>query len=245
MDHNILEVRNLVKFYGRKQVVNDVSFSMNSGEIIGLLGPNGAGKTTSFYMIVGFLKCKGGSITLNGEEISDLPMHLRSQKGLSYLPQEPSVFRKLSVEDNIRLVAQSRGDLDKKQQMERVEELLVEFGISEVRKQKGYTLSGGERRRCEIARCLAANPKFLLLDEPFAGIDPKAVYEIKILIKAMAARGIGILLTDHNVADTLSITTTSHIINAGSILVSGTREELLANREAREIYFGSEFGERM
>ncbi len=245
MVRNTLSVRNLVKFYGRKQVVKNVSFSMTSGEIIGLLGPNGAGKTTSFYMIVGFLKSKGGSITLNGEEIGDLAMHQRSKKGLSYLPQEPSIFRKLSVEENIRLVAESRQDLSRSEQNRRVEELLEEFGIAQVRKQKGYTLSGGERRRCEIARCLAANPKFLLLDEPFAGIDPKAVYEIKLLIKSMAQRGIGILLTDHNVIDTLSITTTSHIINAGSILVSGTREELLANKEAREIYFGSEFGERV
>ncbi len=245
MAENILEVRNLVKFYGRKQVVKNVSFSMRSGEIIGLLGPNGAGKTTSFYMIVGFLKSRGGSIALNGEELSALPMHLRSQKGLSYLPQEPSIFRKLTVEENIRLVAESRPDLDREAQRRRVEELLTEFGIQEVRRQKGYTLSGGERRRCEIARCLAANPKFLLLDEPFAGIDPKAVFEIKGLIRAMARAGIGILLTDHNVADTLSITTTSHIIHAGSILVSGSREELLANREAREIYFGSEFGERV
>ncbi|MCK9546880.1 MAG: LPS export ABC transporter ATP-binding protein [Sphaerochaeta sp.] len=245
MGDNILEVRNLVKFYGRKQVVKDVSFSMRSGEIIGLLGPNGAGKTTSFYMIVGFLKSKGGSIILNGEEISSLPMHLRSRKGLSYLPQEPSIFRKLTVEENIRLVAESRDDLSGREQQARVEALLEEFGIQEVRHQKGYTLSGGERRRCEIARCLAADPKFLLLDEPFAGIDPKAVYEIKSLITTMAKAGIGILLTDHNVIDTLSITTTSHIINAGSILVSGTRKELLANKEAREIYFGSEFGERV
>ena len=203
---SLLEVQHLAKSYGKKEVVKDISFSMHSGEVIGLLGPNGAGKTTTFYMIVGFLKAKQGTILLNGEDITELPMYIRSKKGLSYLPQEPSIFRKLSVEDNIRLVAQTRRDLSKSEQDERVEELLEEFGIQEVRKQKGYTLSGGERRRTEIARALASNPQFLLLDEPFAGIDPKAVYEIKQLIKSLSSRGIGILLTDHNVRDTLSIT---------------------------------------
>lgn len=245
MAKNSLAVQNLVKAYGRKTVVDDVSFSMQSGQIIGLLGPNGAGKTTTFYMIIGFLKTKVGSIWLNGDEITDLPMHKRCRIGLSYLPQEPSIFRKLTVEENIRLVIQSRDDLDQWSREARVEELMEEFGLLELRRQRGYTLSGGERRRTEIARALASNPKFLLLDEPFAGIDPKAVFEIKQLIKTMAASGIGILLTDHNVADTLSITTTSHIINAGSILVSGTREELLANTQAREIYFGQEFAERV
>jgi len=240
---SVLEVRNLAKAYGKKEVVKDISFSMQSGQIIGLLGPNGAGKTTTFYMIVGFLKAKTGTILLNGEDITELPMYQRSKRGLSYLPQEPSIFRKLSVEDNIRLVAQTRRDLTRSQQEERVEELLAEFGITDVRKQKGYTLSGGERRRTEIARALASNPQFLLLDEPFAGIDPKAVYEIKVLIRILAGRGIGVLLTDHNVRDTLSITSCSHIINAGTILVSGGREELLSNQIARDIYFGQEFGE--
>lgn len=240
---SVLEVRNLAKAYGKKEVVKDISFSMQSGQIIGLLGPNGAGKTTTFYMIVGFLKAKTGTILLNGEDITELPMYQRSKRGLSYLPQEPSIFRKLSVEDNIRLVAQTRRDLTRSQQEERVEELLVEFGITDVRKQKGYTLSGGERRRTEIARALASNPQFLLLDEPFAGIDPKAVYEIKVLIRILAGRGIGVLLTDHNVRDTLSITSCSHIINAGTILVSGGREELLSNQIARDIHFGQEFGE--
>ncbi|NLE14283.1 MAG: LPS export ABC transporter ATP-binding protein [Spirochaetales bacterium] len=240
---SVLEVRNLAKAYGKKEVVKDISFSMQSGQIIGLLGPNGAGKTTTFYMIVGFLKAKTGTILLNGEDITELPMYQRSKRGLSYLPQEPSIFRKLSVEDNIRLVAQTRRDLTKSQQEERVEELLVEFGIENVRKQQGYTLSGGERRRTEIARALASNPQFLLLDEPFAGIDPKAVYEIKVLIRILAGRGIGVLLTDHNVRDTLSITSCSYIINAGTILVSGGRDELLSNQIARDIYFGQEFGE--
>lgn len=238
---SLLEVQHLAKSYGKKEVVKDISFSMHSGEVIGLLGPNGAGKTTTFYMIVGFLKAKQGTILLNGEDITDVPMYIRSKKGLSYLPQEPSIFRKLSVEDNIRLVAQTRRDLSKQEQDARVEELLDEFGIQEVRKQKGYTLSGGERRRTEIARALASNPQFLLLDEPFAGIDPKAVYEIKQLIKTLSSRGIGILLTDHNVRDTLSITSCSHIINAGTILVSGGRQELLSNQIAKDIYFGQDF----
>ena len=240
---NTLEVKHLAKSYGKKEVVKDVSFSMESGQIIGLLGPNGAGKTTTFYMIVGFLKAKRGTILLNNEDITDLPMYIRSKKGLAYLPQEPSIFRKLSVEDNIRLVVQTRKDLDKEQQRQRVEQLLHEFGIEGVRKQRGYTLSGGERRRTEIARALASNPQFLLLDEPFAGIDPKAVFEIKQLVRELASRGIGILLTDHNVRDTLSITSCSHIINAGTILVSGGKVDLLSNQIARDIYFGQEFGE--
>ncbi|HKL59768.1 MAG TPA: LPS export ABC transporter ATP-binding protein [Sphaerochaeta sp.] len=241
MDKSVLEVVNLAKAYGKKEVVKDISFSMQAGEIIGLLGPNGAGKTTTFYMIVGFLKPKRGSILLNGKDITSLPMYIRSKRGLSYLPQEPSIFRKLSVEDNIRLVVQTRSDLKKFEQEQLVEELLEEFGITEVRKQKGYTLSGGERRRTEIARALGCSPRFLLLDEPFAGIDPKAVYEIKQLIRSLAAKGIGILLTDHNVRDTLSITSSSYIINEGSILVSGGKQDLLSNRIAREIYFGEDF----
>lgn len=241
MDRSVLEVVNLAKAYGKKEVVKDISFSMHAGEIIGLLGPNGAGKTTTFYMIVGFLKPKRGSILLNGKDITSLPMYIRSKRGLSYLPQEPSIFRKLSVEDNIRLVVQTRADLRKNKQEELVEELLEEFGIAAIRKQKGYTLSGGERRRTEIARALGCSPRFLLLDEPFAGIDPKAVYEIKQLIRSLSAKGIGILLTDHNVRDTLSITSSSYIINEGSILVSGGKQELLSNRIAREIYFGEDF----
>lgn len=241
MDKSVLEVVNLAKAYGKKEVVKDISFSMQAGEIIGLLGPNGAGKTTTFYMIVGFLKPKRGSILLDGKDITGLPMYVRSKRGLSYLPQEPSIFRKLSVEDNIRLVVQTRADLIKFEQEQLVEQLLEEFGIAALRKQKGYTLSGGERRRTEIARALGCSPRFLLLDEPFAGIDPKAVYEIKQLIRNLASRGIGILLTDHNVRDTLSITSSSYIINEGSILVSGGKQELLSNRIAREIYFGEDF----
>ncbi len=238
---DILSVEHLSKWYGKKHVVKDISFSMTSSDITGLLGPNGAGKTTSFYMIVGFIKANGGRILLNGKDISQLAMHKRSKLGLAYLPQEPSIFRKLSVENNIKLVLDVQRNLTKEEKKEKLEMLLSDFGIDRVRKQYGYTLSGGERRRTEIARALATSPKFLLLDEPFAGIDPKAVYEIKMIIKSLASQGIGILLTDHNVRDTLEITTMAHIISDGSILVSGTRDEVLNNQMAREIYFGSDF----
>ncbi len=238
-----LQVNNLAKRYGRKLVVKDVSLAMESGQIIGLLGPNGAGKTTMFYMIVGFIRADGGSILLNNQDVTQLPMYRRSRLGLSYLPQEPSIFRKLTVEDNLKLVVETREDLDKQEKNLVVEQLLEEFGLSAVRKQYGYTLSGGERRRTEIARSLGSNPLFLLLDEPFAGIDPKAVYEIKRLVRALADKGIGILITDHNVRDTLSITHQSHIINEGEILASGKREELLQNVDARRIYFGEDFSE--
>ena len=237
-----LSALHLSKFYGKKHVVKNVTFTMQSGDVTGLLGPNGAGKTTSFYMIVGFIKANGGSVMIDGHDITSLPMHKRSKMGLAYLPQEPSIFRKLSVENNIRLVLETQKDLSKADREEMLEKLIDDFGIQKVRKQYGYTLSGGERRRTEIARSLATSPKFLLLDEPFAGIDPKAVYEIKQIIKRLAASGIGILLTDHNVRDTLEITTTAHIISDGEILVSGTKEELLNNEEAREIYFGRDFG---
>ena len=238
---NTLAVEGLSKFYGRKQVVKGISFSMNNGSVTGLLGPNGAGKTTTFYMIVGFIRSNGGKILLNGENITALPMHKRSGLVLSYLPQESSIFRKLTVEDNIKLVIQTRADLNGQERKELLERLLEEFGVTKVRKQFGYTLSGGERRRTEIARALATNPKFLLLDEPFAGIDPKAVYEIKQIIRKLSEQGIGVLLTDHNVRDTLEITTCAYIINEGSILVSGSRDELIRNEMAREIYFGRDF----
>ena len=235
-----LECIALSKFYGKKHVVKDVTFSMCGGEITGLLGPNGAGKTTSFYMIVGFIKANGGRILLNGEDITRLAMHERSKRGLAYLPQEASIFRKLTVEDNIKLILEEQ-KLSKSAKRDKLESLLDRFGIDRVRKQYGYTLSGGERRRTEIARALATSPKFLLLDEPFAGIDPKAVFEIKEIIRQLSKDGIGILLTDHNVRDTLDITHNAHIISDGSIIVSGTREELIENETAREIYFGSSF----
>ncbi len=236
-----LSALHLSKFYGRKHVVKNVTFTMQSGDVTGLLGPNGAGKTTSFYMIVGFIKANGGSVLIDGHDITSLPMHKRSDMGLAYLPQEPSIFRKLTVENNIKLVLETQKNLSRAERDELLERLIDDFGIQKVRKQYGYTLSGGERRRTEIARSLATSPKFLLLDEPFAGIDPKAVYEIKQIIKRLAASGIGILLTDHNVRDTLEITTTAHIISDGEILVSGTKEELLNDERAREIYFGRDF----
>ena len=241
---NVLEIEHLRKVYGKREVVKDISFSMKGGQIIGLLGPNGAGKTTTFYMIVGFIANNGGRISVNGIDITDEPMYKRSRLGISYLPQEPSIFRKLSVEDNIRLVAETRSDMDRRRKEEIVRGLLRSFGLTHLAKQKGYTLSGGERRRTEIARCLATSPRFLLLDEPFAGIYPKAVYEIKQIVRSLAKLGIGILLTDHNVRDALSITTCSHIISEGRILVSGGKKELLANEIARDIYFGESFEEQ-
>lgn len=241
---NTLKIEHLRKVYGKREVVKDISFSMQGGKIIGLLGPNGAGKTTTFYMIVGFIGNNGGKISVNGIDITGLPMYRRARMGISYLPQEPSIFRKLSVEDNIRLVAETRGDIDRRREDEIVKGLLRSFGLTHLARQKGYTLSGGERRRTEIARCLATSPKFLLLDEPFAGIDPKAVFEIKQIIRSLARLGIGILLTDHNVRDALSITTASHIISDGRILVSGTKKDLLANEVARDIYFGDSFEEQ-
>ncbi len=241
---NTLKIEHLRKVYGKREVVKDISFSMQGGQIIGLLGPNGAGKTTTFYMIVGFIGNNGGKISVNGIDITGLPMYRRARMGISYLPQEPSIFRKLSVEDNIRLVAETRGDIDRRREDEIVKGLLRSFGLTHLARQKGYTLSGGERRRTEIARCLATSPKFLLLDEPFAGIDPKAVFEIKQIIRSLARLGIGILLTDHNVRDALAITTASHIISDGRILVSGTKKDLLANEVARDIYFGDSFEEQ-
>lgn len=241
---NTLQIQHLRKVYGKREVVKDISFSMKGGQIIGLLGPNGAGKTTTFYMIVGFIANNGGRISINDIDITDQPMYKRARMGISYLPQEPSIFRKISVRDNIRLVVESRTDIDTQRKDEITEGLLKSFGLTRIAKQKGYTLSGGERRRTEIARCLATSPKFLLLDEPFAGIDPKAVFEIKQIIRSLAKFGIGILLTDHNVRDALSITTCSHIISDGSILVSGTKQDLLANEIARDIYFGESFEEQ-
>jgi lipopolysaccharide export system ATP-binding protein len=236
-----LSVEALVKYYGKKKAVNGVSFSMNVGEVVGLLGPNGAGKTTIFYIIVGFISPTAGRIFLDGSNITHLPMYRRARRGISYLAQEASVFRKLSVEKNIWAILETRRDLTKKEKKKKLEGLLQELGIDKVRKQKAYTLSGGERRRTEIARSLAMEPKFLLLDEPFAGIDPITVYEIKRIVQSLSGKGIGVLLTDHNVRDTLEITNRSYIINLGSIVASGHREELLENPAAREIYLGHDF----
>jgi len=236
-----LAVEGLRKHYGRTQAVADVSFSMRVGEVVGLLGPNGAGKTTVFYMIVGFIRPTAGRIYLDGQNISTFPMFRRARHGIAYLPQEASVFRRMTVEQNIIAVLQSRRDLNKAERKARADELLDELGIDKVRRQRAYTLSGGERRRTEIARALAIRPKFLLLDEPFAGIDPIAVQEIKAIVADLAQRGIGILITDHNVRDTMEITARSYIIRLGEIMVSGSRDELLANDLARELYLGKDF----
>ncbi|MBO4403997.1 MAG: LPS export ABC transporter ATP-binding protein [Treponema sp.] len=236
-----LRVSALFKSFGRKNVVRGIDFSMTNGEIVGLLGPNGAGKTTSFYMIVGFYKPTSGDIFLNDKCITQLPMYKRAQLGISYLPQEPSVFRKLTVEENIWSILERRKDLDKKQKHECLEQLIEEFAIGRIRKQQAYTLSGGERRRTEIARSLAIEPKFLLLDEPFAGIDPIAVADIKGIIKLLSKQGIGILITDHNVRDTLEITHRGIIISNGQIITQGDKEEILRSPEAREIYLGKDF----
>lgn len=236
-----LDARNLHKSFGRKEVVRGVSFSMQNGEIVGFLGPNGAGKTTVFYMIVGFIRPTAGEVYLDSRQITHEPMFRRARAGISYLPQEASVFRKLTVEDNIMAILEMRRDMNRREQRERLDYLLEELGISDNRKQKAYTLSGGERRRTEIARSLATEPHFLLLDEPFAGIDPIAVYEIKEIIRALSNKGIGVLITDHNVRDTMEITHRSHIVKDGEIVVSGTRDEIAENELARKVYLGEGF----
>ncbi|MDR0302767.1 MAG: LPS export ABC transporter ATP-binding protein [Treponema sp.] len=236
-----LGVSSLRKKFGRKEVVRGVNFSMQNGIVAGLLGPNGAGKTTIFYMIVGFYQPTQGIVTMDDVDITDKPMFRRARLGIAYLPQEASIFRKLTVEKNIMAVLESRRDIDLNQKKEKLENLLDEFGIGRIRKQYGYTLSGGERRRTEIARALATEPKFLLLDEPFAGIDPIAVYEIKQIIRRLAEKGIGILITDHNVRDTLEITNEAFIIADGKIVAHGDRDEILNNEMVREVYLGSEF----
>jgi len=236
-----LSVLALKKTFGRKTAVKSVSFSMRAGEIVGLLGPNGAGKTTVFYMIAGFLRPTAGSIRLDDQDITRLPMYLRAQAGIAYLPQEASVFRRMSVEDNLLAVLETRKEMNRSARQRRLDELLDELGITALRKQKAYTLSGGERRRTEIARALAIEPSFLLLDEPFAGIDPIAVFEIKKIIRHLADQGIGVLITDHNVRDTLDITHRACIINVGEILTQGTRDEILNDELARQIYLGEHF----
>jgi lipopolysaccharide export system ATP-binding protein len=240
-DVSTLEVRGLVKSFGRKQVVRNVDFLMRVGEIVGLLGPNGAGKTTIFYMIVGFIRPTAGEIYLNHKEISREPMYRRAREGISYLPQEASIFRKLSVEKNVWAVLELRDDLTHEEKKRKLEELLEELGIIGIRRQMAYTLSGGERRRTEIARALAREPKFLLLDEPFAGIDPIAVSEIKRIVRDLAKKDIGILITDHSVHYTLEITSRSYIINLGEIVTAGTKKELLKSKIARSIYLGEDF----
>jgi lipopolysaccharide export system ATP-binding protein len=237
----VLRVEGLRKAFGRKEVVNGVSFSMKAGEIVGFLGLNGAGKTTTFYMIVGFIRPTGGEIFLNEENITRLPMYRRALAGISYLPQETSVFTKMTVENNIWAILETRKDLSKSGKQEKLETLLAEFGLQEKRKQRAITLSGGERRRTEIARSLAIEPKFLLLDEPFAGIDLKTVAELKKIIDGLAQRGVGILITDHNIYDTFEITHRAYIMNKGDIAFQGTPQELSGNPEVRRIFLGENF----
>ena len=241
MSGSTIEVKSLRKVYGKKVAVAGVDFSMHSGEVVGLLGPNGAGKTTVFYMLAGFLKPTAGSVELDGIPLNGLPMFRRARLGISYLPQEASIFRKLTVEENILAILESHPGMDKAARKARAEFLMTEFGITTIARQPGYTLSGGERRRTEIARALAIDPKFLLLDEPFTGIDPIAIHEIKKIVEKLAASGIGVLLTDHNVRDTLEITTRSYIIHLGRIIVAGDRQAILEDPDARNLYLGEEF----
>lgn len=240
-----LQVRGLQKSYGARQVVRDVSLDVASGEVIGLLGPNGAGKTTSFYMIVGLVPSEGGEILLDGERISDLPIHRRAERGLSYLPQEASVFRKLSVEDNIRAVLElqkANGKALPRDEIERrLGTLLAELQIEKLRGNPSLSLSGGERRRVEIARALATSPRFILLDEPFAGVDPIAVIEIQRIVRFLKERGIGVLITDHNVRETLGICDRAYIINQGSVLASGSPDDIIGNESVRRVYLGEHF----
>ena len=236
-----LIIKDLHKNFGKKQFVRGIDFSMTTGEVLGLLGPNGAGKTTTFYMIVGFYRPNTGSVFIDDTNITKLPMYKRAKLGISYLPQEPSVFKKLTVEENIWAVLENRPDLTKAQRKEKLESLLEEFSITRLAKQQAYSLSGGERRRTEIARALAMEPKFLLLDEPFAGIDPIAVADIKNMIKILSTRGIGVLITDHNVRDTLEITTRAIIVSNGQILAQGQKDDILNSEQARKIYLGEEF----
>jgi lipopolysaccharide export system ATP-binding protein len=240
-----LQVRHLQKSYGARQVVQDVSLDVASGEVVGLLGPNGAGKTTSFYMIVGLVPSEGGEIRLDDERISEQPIHRRAERGLSYLPQEASVFRKLSVEDNIRAVLElQKADgkpLSREEIERRLDTLLDELQISKLRGNPALSLSGGERRRVEIARALATSPRFILLDEPFAGVDPIAVIEIQRIVRFLKERGIGVLITDHNVRETLGICDRAYIINQGSVLASGSPEEIIGNESVRRVYLGEHF----
>jgi lipopolysaccharide export system ATP-binding protein len=236
-----LRAENLFKTYSSRDVVNDISLYINSGEVVGLLGPNGAGKTTSFYMMVGLVSADAGHIFLNDTDISRLPMHRRALLGIGYLPQEASVFRKLSVEDNIRAILQSLPDLSAEQVEAETDELLRELHISHIRDSLGMSLSGGERRRVEIARALATRPDFILLDEPFAGVDPLSVVDINSIIKHLRELGIGVLITDHNVRETLGICERAYIMNAGKIIAEGDPESLLADEHVREVYLGQHF----
>ncbi|WP_203300217.1 LPS export ABC transporter ATP-binding protein [Marinobacter sediminum] len=237
----VLRASNLAKSYKHKKVVIDVSLEIRSGEIVGLLGPNGAGKTTCFYMIVGLVPADRGRITIDSQDITPLPMHGRARKGIGYLPQEASVFRKLTVRDNIMAILETRKSLSRGERVNKLEELLEEFHITHIRDSVGMALSGGERRRVEIARALAMEPAFILLDEPFAGVDPISVSDIKHIIRHLRDKGIGVLITDHNVRETLDICETAYIVSGGHIIASGNSETILANQQVKEVYLGNEF----
>lgn len=237
----LLEATHLAKSYKKRPVVQDVSIAVEEAQIVGLLGPNGAGKTTCFYMIVGLIAADRGEVTINGVPVTHMPMHARARQGIGYLPQEASIFRKLSVADNILAVLQTRKDLSKQQQNERLESLLAEFNVTHIRTSLGMALSGGERRRVEIARALAMEPKVILLDEPFAGVDPISVGDIKAIIYHLQKRGIAVLITDHNVRETLDICEKAYIVGNGHIIAEGSAEEVLSNQTVREVYLGDQF----
>jgi len=237
---SVLRATHLAKSYKRRQVISDLSVEVESGQIVGLLGPNGAGKTTAFYMIVGLVPPDAGRVTIDDRDITHLAMHQRAHAGIGYLPQEASVFRKLSVEDNVLAILETR-DLDETARQERLEQILAELRIAHVRKSLGLALSGGERRRVEIARALAAEPRFVLLDEPFAGVDPLSVIDIQRIMTELTAKGIGVLITDHNVRETLGVCGRAYIVSGGTVIASGTAEEILANPQVREVYLGQSF----
>ncbi|GJM13642.1 MAG: ABC transporter ATP-binding protein [Pseudohongiella sp.] len=237
----MLKAQHLAKSYKKREVVRDVSISVQQGEIVGLLGPNGAGKTTCFYMIVGLVSADKGEVTLDSDDITDAPVHRRASHGLAYLPQDSSIFRTLSVEDNIMAILETRKDLSSAEKQQKLESLIEEFNIQHIRHNKGMSLSGGERRRTEIARTLATDPKFILLDEPFAGVDPISVSDIKQIIQHLKSRNIGILLTDHNVRETLDICEKAYIVSEGQIIAEGNSEAILANEKVRKVYLGEQF----
>ncbi len=241
MNHEILAIKNLSKIYGSKQVVKDVSLKVSAGEIVGLLGPNGAGKTTSFYMIVGLVKGEGGSIHLGNNDITDLSIDERARAGLGYLPQESSIFRKLNVEDNILAILELQGNKTEEERHIKLNQLIDTFSLDSIRKTKGLSLSGGERRRVEIARTLACSPSFILLDEPFAGVDPVSVSEIQEIVEKLRMARIGVLITDHNVQETLRICDRAYVVSSGEIIASGTAEKILENEKVRKVYLGESF----
>lgn len=240
-ENNQLKAEGLAKAYKGRKVVKNVGLSVEKGQVVGLLGPNGAGKTTSFYMIVGLVANDSGSITLNGEDVTLEPMHVRARKGIGYLPQEASIFRKLTVYENIMSILQTRKDLDENQREEKLESLIEEFNISHIKDNLGMSLSGGERRRVEIARALAAEPQYILLDEPFAGVDPISVGDIKQIILHLKNRGIGVLITDHNVRETLDVCELAYIVSHGELIAQGSADEILSNQKVRDVYLGEQF----